>query len=141
MTIILALALGLAQSNSSESAEVARELTRIEQQLADTWRRGHCSAWGAMLAPDWSVIHLTGTVITKAEALQMCKASAVPIETFEVDEISVRAFGEAAVVTGRTTVVTGGAAAARVELRFTDVFIRRGGRWQVVASQATRLGS
>ena len=141
MNLILALALSLSQSSASASAEIARELTRIEQQLAATWKAGNCSAWGAMVAPDWSVIHLTGSVITKAEALQMCKTPAAPIEAFEVDEISVRSFGDAAVVTGRTTVVTGGGAAIRVELRFTDVFIRRDGNWQVVASQATRLGS
>lgn len=141
MILILALASAFAQSYTSESAEVARELTRIERQLAATWKEGNCSAWGAMLAPDWSVIHLTGAVITKAEALQMCEAPAVPIDTFEVDDISVRSFGDAAVVTGRTTLVTGGAAPGRVTLRFTDVFIRRGGQWQVVASQATRLVS
>jgi ketosteroid isomerase-like protein len=65
----------------------------------------------------------------------------VPIQAFEVDEIAVRWFGDAAVVTGRTKVVTGGATPGQVSLRFTDVFIRKGGRWQAVASQATRLGS
>jgi len=120
---------------------VTQELQRIEQQLAATWKKGDCSAWGAMLAPEWSVIHITGDVITKAEALEMCKAPREPIETLKVDDLSVRAFGDAAVVTGRTTATTGGEKPATLMLRFTDVFIRRAGRWQVVASQATRLGS
>ncbi|HXW08593.1 MAG TPA: nuclear transport factor 2 family protein [Vicinamibacterales bacterium] len=141
MTLILALAVAFAQPAITELAEVTRELTRLEQQLAATWKEGDCSAWGAMLAPEWSVIHITGAVITKPEALQMCKAPAVSIEEFDVDDISVRLFGDAAVVTGRTRVVTGGAPPGEVTLRFTDVFIRRAGRWQVVASHATRLGS
>ncbi len=70
----------------------------------------------------------------------MCKAPRSPIETLKVDDLSVRAFGDAAVVTGRTTVTTGGADPT-LTLRFTDVFVRRAGRWQVVASQATRIGS
>jgi hypothetical protein len=141
MILILALVLTLTQPDTAELAKITRELTRIEHQLAATWKEGDCSGWGAMLVPEWSVIHLTGTVITKAEALQMCEAPAVPIDAFEVDDISVRAFGDAAVVTGRITVVTGGAAPGRVTLRFTDVFIRRSGQWQAAASQATRLGS
>jgi ketosteroid isomerase-like protein len=87
------------------------------------------------------VIHITGAVITRAEALEMCKAPRAPIEMLKIDELSVRAFGDAAVVTGRTAMRTGGSKPETVTLRFTDVFIRRAGRWQVVASHATQLGS
>jgi hypothetical protein len=141
MVPILALALALAQARGSEAPNVTRELTRIEQQLVATWTKGDCSAWSAMLAPDWSVTHITGAVITKAEALELCTSPPAPIDAFEIDDISVRHFDDAAVVTGRTRVVTGGATPGQITLRFTDVFIRRGGRWQVVASHATRLGS
>ena len=133
MTVILALALVLAQPSTTEMTEVTREFTRIEHRLAETWMEGDCSAWGAMLAPEWSVLHITGAVITKTEALEMCRAPAAPIDAFEVDDISVRFFGNAAVVTGRTKVVIGGAAPGQVTLRFTDVFVRRVGQWQVVA--------
>jgi ketosteroid isomerase-like protein len=123
------------------SSDVARELTRFEHQLGATWKKGDCDAWGAMVAPDWSVIHMTGEVITRAQALEMCRTPAVSIETFDIDDIVVRQFGDTAVVTGRTRIVTGGAAPVTVSLRFTDVILRRAGRWQVVASHATRLGS
>ena len=144
MTEVLVLALTLTrpiQSESSAVAEITRELTRIEHQLAAAWKGGDCGAWAAMLSPDWSVIHVTGTRITKSEALQICEAPPVPIELMEIEDISVRLFGDAAVVTGRTRVVTGGDAPGQVTVRFTDVFIRQGARWRVVASHATRVGS
>ena len=133
--LIAALALG----QSAGLSAVAQDLERIEEQLAVTWKKADCSAWGAMLAPEWSVIHITGAVITRAEALRMCQAPRPPIELLKVDDLSVRAFENAAVVTGRTTMTTGGANAGTITLRFTDVFIRRAGRWQVVASHATRI--
>ena len=136
MLIALVAALALGQAGPSP---VVQELERIEQQLAGTWKKADCSAWGAMLAPEWSVIHITGAVITKAEALRMCQAPRPPIELLKVDDLSVRAFENAAVVTGRTTMTTGGANAGTITLRFTDVFIRRAGRWQVVASHATQI--
>ena len=137
MLIELVAALALGQTAGSPA--VVQDLERIEQQLAVTWKKADCSAWGAMLAPEWSVIHVTGAVITKAEALRMCQAPRPPIELLRVDDLSVRAFEGAAVVTGRTTMTTGGANAGTITLRFTDVFIRRDGRWQAVASHATRI--
>jgi hypothetical protein len=140
-SMILELGLALAVSQGANSSATVRDLERMEQQLATTWKAGDCTGWGAMVAPDWSVIHITGAVITKAEALEMCKAPRAALEDHKVDDVSVRAYGETAVVTGRTTVTTGGANPTALMLRFTDVFIRRAGRWQVVASHATRLGS
>ena len=139
--MFLELVVVLALGQAAPSSAVTQDLERIEQQLVATWRKGDCSSWGAMLAPEWSVIHITGAVITRAEALQMCKSPRPPIEMLKVDELFVRTFGDAAVVTGRTTMTTGGTKPETLTLRFTDVFIRRAERWQVVASHATQLGS
>jgi len=62
------------------------------------------------------------------------------VETSTVDDVSVTVIGETAIVRGRTAatgVVNGKAMSTR--LRFTDVFIKRGGRWQAVASHASPL--
>ena len=138
MILELLLAVVVAQANAS--TDIA-ELTQIEQRLGSTWKQGDCTGWGAMIAPEWSVIHVTGETLTRAQALEMCRKPPVPIESFTIDDVSVRVFGDAAVVTGRTTVAAGGASPVTVKLRFTDVFIRRSGRWLVVASHATALGS
>jgi ketosteroid isomerase-like protein len=135
----LALALTLLAGQATESRSVARELEQIERQLAATWKKGDCEAWGAMLAPEWSVIHITGNVMTKLQALEICRAQKPLLESLASDELSVRSFGDAAVVTGRTSATTSGDKRETVTLRFTDVFIRREGRWQVVASHATRI--
>jgi hypothetical protein len=124
---------------SKDAATVTRELEELEQQLATAWKSGNCEAWGAIVAPEWSVIHITGDVITRAQALEMCRNPEVSFESMTIDDVSVRSFSDAAVVTGRTTVVTSGTTPETVRLRFTDVFIHRDGRWQAVASHATRL--
>ena len=67
------------------SAATARDLERIEHWLAATWKAGDCTAWGAMVAPEWSVIHITGTTITKREALAMCRAPRQVGEDHKVD--------------------------------------------------------
>lgn len=137
MTLTLLLTLAIAQPDASTAV---RELNQIVQRLGSTWKQGDCDGWGAMIASEWSVIHITGDIITKVQALEMCRKPPMQIDAFMVDEVSVRVFGDTAVVTGRTT-VTAGASPVTVKLRFTDVFIRRSGSWQAVASQATTLGS
>ena len=132
----VALALTLTAAQAIDSPATTRELTEIEARLAATYRSGDCDGWGALLAAEWSVIHITGAEITKAEAVQACKAAATRIDSLSSDNLVVRAFGDAAVVTGRTTASAGG---QTVILRFTDVFVRRDGRWLAVASQATPI--
>jgi hypothetical protein len=136
LEFLFALALIAGQS---EPDATAGELRKIEGQLAASWKNGDCEAWGANLDADWSVIHVTGAIMTKAQILELCKVPESRFEAFNVDEIVVRSFGNAAVVTGRTVVTTSGAAPQTVRLRFTDVFVRRTGRWLIVASQGTLL--
>ena len=57
---------------------------------------------------------------------------------FNLDDLKVRLYGNTAVVTWR--MMSKGFiqnSAAVNEARFTDVFIRRAGRWQCIASQST----
>ena len=83
MTMVLALALLAAQASST----AARELTQFVARLTETWKKGDCAAYGAMLAPEWSVIHITGDVLTRAQVLDMCKAASDPIASFDVADI------------------------------------------------------
>lgn len=116
-----------------------RELTSLEEQLAAAWRRRDCEAWGKLLADDWSVTHIDGQVISKREAMEMCRSG--PSVSSVVDDLKVRVYADTAIVTGRTAATVDGDASQQVVLRFTDVFVRRDSRWLVVASHATRLPS
>jgi uncharacterized protein (TIGR02246 family) len=137
--IQLGLLLTLFGTQSNDQVTTGRALEQIEQQLATTWKNGDCAAWAAFLAPEWSVIHITGNVIPKSTAVEMCRAPEVRLAQMTIDQLSVRSFDDAAVVTGRTTATTTGPKPETITVRFTDVFIRRDGRWQVVASHATQL--
>jgi ketosteroid isomerase-like protein len=122
---------------ATQDAAVVRQLEAIEEQLGSTWKNHDCAGWGTLLADDWSVTHIDAQVITKDQALEMCRTG--PSVTPAVDQLAVRSYGDTAIVTGRTKATVSGAAPQTVTLRFTDVFVRRDGRWIAVASQATRL--
>ncbi|OLC40399.1 MAG: hypothetical protein AUH43_26565 [Acidobacteria bacterium 13_1_40CM_65_14] len=85
------------------------------------------------------MIHISANIITKPQAVSMCHDPQYRLTASSIDELSIRSYGNTAIATGRTTATTSGDAAQTVRLRFTDVFVRRKGRWLVVTSQATRI--
>jgi ketosteroid isomerase-like protein len=61
-------------------------------------------------------------------------------DEFSNRDMKVRLCGDAAVVTGVTSVKgTSKSKAFAVEVQFTDTFIRRDGAWKIVAGHATKL--
>lgn len=140
--IIVAATVGFAQpSMTSQDQSVARELENIERQLAKAWLNGDRAFVERILADDWTVTDFAGQVLTRRQVVDEGFVSRDRrITAAKVEDLSVRVFGECAVVTGKSS-MSGEyrGKAASVVARFTDVFVRGDKGWQVVASQATRL--
>ena len=143
--ISIGLASGLLTAHlSAQSAQGPGDraaIVELEQRLAVAWVNGNRVFIDGLLADDWTVIDQGGRVLTKRQVLDEAFASAERrIEAMTVDDVRVRMLGDVAVATGRTQ-ATGSyrGESATVTLRFTDVFVRRGGRWQIVASQGTTV--
>ena len=115
------------------------EQTLIDLQIAwmDAWRRDDRETLEAILAPEFTLISArTDRPVDRAAWLALLDT--VRAESFHYDDLRVRLFGDAAVVTSRMTqsAVVGG---QRWDGSFllTDVWIRRHGRWQVVARHSS----
>ena len=129
------------QTTQRVRRDAAEELRAIEQRLAAAWVNGDREYINGILADDWRVTDAAGRVLGKQQVMREAfESEDRQIESLQIDDVQVRAYGGCAVVTGRTRArgryqgtVMG------VTLRFTDVFVRHAGRWKVVASQATQL--
>ena len=122
-------------------ATESEQLNQLEQRLIRAWVESDRETVDAILSDDWRVIDPAGRVLTKAQVMEEGFESGVrKIESGTIDEVNVRLFNDVAVVTGRT--IAGGSyqgETVSVELRFTDVCVKRGDDWQVVSSQATLI--
>jgi len=130
------LALAAAQSTDDTAAIVG-----LEQRLAAAWVKGDRAFIDGLLAADWSVTDGSGRVLTKGQLLEETFGSADRrIETMAIDDVRVRFVGGVAIVTGRTR-ATGSykGQSGTAVLRFTDVFTRRDGRWQIVVSHGSAV--
>ena len=116
-------------------------LMQIQQDLARAWMQHDRAFVESILAPEWSVTQADGSILDRATVLGTF-FDTVSFDSSVVDDVTVMLFVDAAVVRGRTSVyarVNGTPVSARI--RFTDVFIRRSGRWQAVASHASTLAA
>ncbi len=93
-----------------------------------------------MLADDLSYIHASGNADTKREFIDAIRTGRLRYKQLDREGVAVRVYGEVAVVTGRGRFqVRSGENDLDVRLLFTDVYVKRGGKWRMVAWQSTRL--
>lgn len=79
-----------------------------------------------------------GNVLDKAKYIESIRQ--VKIESYRIEEMTVRVFGDTAVVAARLIEKSTIAGRAQNEvIRYTDTFARRLGRWRAVASHETHL--
>jgi hypothetical protein len=116
-------------------------LRDIQQQLAGAWVARDRAFIEGILAPEWSVTQANGSILSRANLLRTAfDTAALRVTSMVVDEVSVSIFGTTAVVRGRTSATgTDKGLAIEVRMRFTDVFLKRDGKWQAVASHASLL--
>jgi len=121
----------------SADADVAT-LTRLETDWNAAHVRGDAAALDHLFADDVVVMVPGMRVMTKADAVGMFTSGRMKFDQYETSETKFRVYDAMAIVTGRlrrTRVVAG--AAVDDDWRFTKVYLRRAGRWQVVSFHAS----
>ncbi len=125
-----------------EPAQIAveQEFQALEQAWADAVKHQNVGEIDRIQAEEYVFTDPAGRLWTKARELETIKSGSLTIDSFELSNVNVRLYDNTAVVTLR--VVWNGQSNG-VDIsgpqRMTDVFVKRDGRWQCVASQATRI--
>ena len=87
------------------------------------------------------IVSSDGSLRTKAENINLFKTDTTIYESFELSDLRVRVEGNAGIVIGVDHIKARDEEGKLVEVRFafTDTYVKREGRWQVWASQHTRI--
>jgi ketosteroid isomerase-like protein len=120
--------------------QAEHEIRQRETRRFEAIVQKDLAALDDILSDDLSYTHTTGTHETKTEFIGKLKSGQLKYESLTPEDIRVRVYGTTGVVTGvaRVKVQVKGEA-LRFRLRFTDVYVKKENRWQMVAWQATRL--
>jgi ketosteroid isomerase-like protein len=138
ITIMFAVAVAfLGQSRSSGMQE---EILKLEKEFGQAIIKNDPEAIDRFLADDWIIIDPDGGIIDKPRFLGVIRSGTLSHEMMDSDDVRVRIYGDAAIVTALTT--TKGKFMGQeftTQERATDMFVRRDGRWRCVVSQPTRV--
>jgi ketosteroid isomerase-like protein len=132
------LIVGVSLLTAADDAK--QEVLRLEEEFWAARLRNDTAKLGHILADEWEIILPTGEVWTKETVLMLLKTGTLAVKSGEKSDVKVRVYGDTAVVTVRT-IAKGKYKGVdySVDERWTDVFVKKNGRWQCVASQSTHI--
>ena len=124
-----------------DTANVEQTLMQLEQQWNQALLAKDYKTVNQIMADDWTGIDFRGMTVTKAETLDELKAGESGNQSVELGEMTVKVFGNTAVVIGSDTEKsTYHGKDSSGKYAWLDVFVKRDGRWQAVASESTKIG-
>ena len=131
-----------------DTAAIEAEVIKLERAWADAVKNGDADAARHVMADDIFIVNPDGSTSTKADEVDAIQAKLVTMESWEILEPKVTVLDENnAFVTGRGVIKNGKSHVPNSkktldisgEYRFLDVYARRNGQWQAVASQTTPI--
>jgi ketosteroid isomerase-like protein len=115
-------------------------LVAAAARLAEAEHQGDVRALEELIADDYTGYDPAGRLQNRAGVVRAYEEGGVHVTTLGQSELSARVIGEVGLVTGVSAFQgRSGKEPFDFKLRFLDVYAWRDGRWQLVASQDTRL--
>lgn len=127
---------GSVEGEATNAGRTEKELTEIEDRWMEAGIHGDAKLSAQLLAEDYQGMTQNGAVEDKAQFVAGVKAGGLRADSFYQDERYVRLFGETAVSTGRLSLKYQDQI---IQTRYTRVYVRRLGRWQLIIMQTTRI--
>jgi ketosteroid isomerase-like protein len=140
LTVVALMLPGIKRQATAQDSKLEQELLTRYREWSDAVAKGTAAArFERNAAEDYTFVDAqTGGLHDKKGTLELLKA--FDAQSWDIDDVKVRIYGDTAVVTSRWTLkgklkgedISG-------EYRATATWVKRSGNWQEVASQATRI--
>lgn len=134
--ILLTLSLTVAVAFPQESPVDA--VQKLERAWLDAYEQHDAKAMDAIMADDFTITFPNGSMQSKTQILASLKGPRPAGRSikFHTEDVQARVYGDTVILIGRvvTQYQRDGQSASKEEQRYTDTYVKRNGRWQVVAS-------
>lgn len=131
-------------AGAADQEKMKEEVRKVDDEMFNAVLKGDAAALDRIYADDISFTYSSGQIVPKSQAVDDVRSGRNKLFKLDHDDIRVHAFGKnTVVVTGRTqstlACCEAGAKPTQVHRRFTDVYERLDGRWQLIAHQVTPI--
>jgi uncharacterized protein (TIGR02246 family) len=141
MKIIIALILltfTLSGAGAFTQESPVNAVQKLERAWLDAYEQHDTKAMDAIVADDFTITFPNGSMQSKAQILAALKGPRPAGRSikFHTEDVQARVYGDTVILIGRvvTQYQRDGQTASKEEQRYTDTYVKRNGRWQVVAS-------
>ena len=130
--IVVVLAISSIASAQYKKGSVEDELIQLDKAWTFAELKGDKKAAGALIADDYVGTTQRGEIENKTQYL----ASVVPnADMVKSDDYKVMIYGNTAIMTHRGTV----SGVRNIQFRSTHIWMKRGGKWQIVAHHGSMV--
>ena len=132
--LLLSLILTPVSLPAQEKADAAA-IRALEMKWTESYKQHSIDILSSLLAEDFTITIEDGSVYSKAGYISHSADSKVHVQIAELSDLKVRFHGDTAIVTGAYH-EKGESEGKTYEYhdRLTDVWMKAGGKWQVIAS-------
>jgi ketosteroid isomerase-like protein len=124
-----------AQARESGTAEAERYIKKSEHQWAEAVASGDVAVVERILAEDFVGVDTDGSFYKKAKAVADTRETPKEFISNHANEVKVRFYGDAAVAQGSESWIRRTEQPLRGRFVWTDTWVRRNGKWQIVAAE------
>ncbi|HEV2301165.1 MAG TPA: nuclear transport factor 2 family protein [Stellaceae bacterium] len=118
----------------------AEKVVALDKRRMTAMAQKDMTTLNALIADDLVYTHSSARLDTKQSLLGAMESGATVYTAVEPSEVKAQDHGAAVILTGRAQIsVNSGGRAMSFAVRFTDVWVDKGGAWQMTAWQSTRL--
>jgi len=132
--ILCVLAIAAIPTAAQQEADAAA-LRTLELKLAEAYKERHIDLLASMLAEDFVITFEDGSVYSKTGYISYGATPSIRLDVAETSDVKVRMHGNTAVLTGAYHERgTSNGKPYEYHDRFTDVWLKTDGKWQLIAS-------
>jgi ketosteroid isomerase-like protein len=118
----------------------AQKIIELDRQRMAAMAGKDVAALNKVLADDLIYTHSSARLDTKKSLIGAMESGTTVYTAVEPSDVVAQDLGDVVVLTGVAAIsVNSGGTANSFRVRFTDVYANKGGQWQMVTWQSTRL--
>ena len=139
MICAVVFALATVQPSLADNGQAEQQVRRVSDDEVRAFLQNDASAKARLWADEFVVTNPLNKLATRKEVLGMVQSGFLVITSYDRRIEYVHVYGNTVILAGSETVTWGGKmpiAGKAQELRFTAIWMKRGGRWQEVARHA-----
>ena len=141
--ILIALLSIVSAAPALAQSKAERQVLKLNKEYEEAIARRDASVHERLFAADYTYTPGNGNIMGREEHMSFTKSAAVEVKSLRSEDLRVRIYGATAVVTGMWVSVDrrAGREFAERRNRYLLVYVRRAGRWQIVAEQRTGVAA